>query len=226
MLTSEEMREAEARAIAGGGVTGSELMERAGEGVVTAMMDRWPGWDGLDPAPCKGQVVLVLCGPGNNGGDGYVIARRLRDAGAMCHVLAFGDTDRLPPDAARAHALWQGDVAQFDREQMIRAADRAARAGQDWLVVVDALFGIGQRAPLDAVTEKVGAFLDHIIGEGTLRPWFVAVDLPTGYDADSGAALARRPLPANLTVTFHQPKPIHGLPHFLDGELVVHDIGI
>jgi len=226
MLTSSEMRAAEAAAIEAGRVTGAELMERAGAGVVRAMQERWPGWDGLSPRPWAGQVVLVLCGPGNNGGDGYVIARLLAEAGADVRVLGLGDAARLPPDAARARKLWPGAVGSFDRAGMIAAAEAAGRTGQAWLVVVDALFGIGQRGPLDAVTEEVGALVDHLVQARGPVPWFVAVDLPTGYDADSGAALAERPLPADLTVTFHQPKPIHGMPQFLEGELVVHDIGI
>lgn len=220
------MREAEQAAISSGRVTGSGLMERAGAGVVDAMLARWPGWDGTGGPASAGQEVLVLCGPGNNGGDGYVVARLLEETGATCTVLALGDTARLPPDAAQARGLWRGPVRGYSADAMIDVADRVARAGQPWLVVVDALFGIGQRAPLDAVTQEVGVFVDHVFDRGVVALWFVAVDLPTGYDADTGEALARRPVPADLTVTFHHPKPIHGMPHFLDGELVVHDIGL
>jgi len=225
MLTSSEMRRAEQAAIDGGTVTGAELMERAGGGVVRAMLDRWPGWDGVAARPCDGQIVLILCGPGNNGGDGYVIARLLAEAGADVRVLALGDPARLPPDAARAHGLWPGEVGAFGTAGIAAVADDARRVGQGHLVIVEALFGIGQRAPLDDVTDVVMDALDDMATRGPV-PWVVSVDLPTGYDADSGAALARRPLPSDLTVTFHQPKPIHGMPHFLDGELVVHDIGL
>lgn len=220
LLTATQMRAIEQAAIEGGEVTGLDLMERAGRGVVEAVFEAWP-------ALAQGAFrALVLCGPGNNGGDGYVIARLLAEAGADVRVLGLGDAARLPPDAARARKLWPGAVGSFDRAGMIAAAEAAGRTGQAWLVVVDALFGIGQRGPLDAVTEEVGALVDHLVQARGPVPWFVAVDLPTGYDADSGAALAERPLPADLTVTFHQPKPIHGMPQFLEGELVVHDIGI
>ena len=212
--------------MADGLVTGAELMARAGAGVVSAMLDRWPGWDGLGDRPCEGQVVLVLCGPGNNGGDGYMIARRLAELGAECHVLALGDPDRLPPDAARARDLWQGSVQEFAANHMIAVADLAAGTGQTSLIVVDALFGIGQRAPLDSVTKEVGAMLDHIAVSGGPAPWIVSVDVPTGYDADTGVALAERPVEADLTVTFHEAKPIHGMPQFLEKDLVIHDIGL
>jgi hydroxyethylthiazole kinase-like uncharacterized protein yjeF len=225
MLTSFQMRVIEADAIEAGRVTGAELMERAGAGVVSAMMERWPGWNGRGN-PCEGQIVMVLCGPGNNGGDGYVIARLLSENGARCHVFALGDQVKLPPDAARAHDLWTGPVAEFEAGAMMRVAEEAAAKGQGCLVIVDALFGIGQRAPLDKVTEEVGKLTDHMADLGSVTPWFVAVDLPTGYDADTGALLAHRPVPADLTVTFHAAKPIHGMPFFLDKELVVHDIGL
>ncbi|WP_375172796.1 NAD(P)H-hydrate epimerase [Pseudooceanicola sp.] len=225
MLTSSQMRDLEARAIASGEVSGAELMERAGAGVVAAMLDRWPGWDGVSKAPWAGQLVAVLAGPGNNGGDGYVITRLLAEAGAEPRVFAMGEADRLPPDAARARNLWSGPVVAFEDAEVKALADEVADRGQGCLVVVDALFGIGQRAPLDEVTGRVWRLFDRLAGLN-VRLWVVAVDLPTGYDADSGEALAARPLPADLTVTFHQPKPIHGMPQFLDRELVVHDIGI
>ncbi|WP_338101521.1 NAD(P)H-hydrate epimerase [Pseudooceanicola onchidii] len=226
MLTSQEMRDAEARAIDSGSVTGTELMERAGAGVVQALMDRWPGWDGISPSPCAGQLVLVLCGPGNNGGDGYVVARLLAEAGADVRVLAYGDPAALSGDALRARRLWGGTVQMLDASGLVAVAEQAVSRGQDWLVVIDALFGIGQRAPLDPVTEPVGDLVDHMLGGAGPTPFFVAIDLPTGYDADTGATLCRRPLSSDLTVTFHQPKPIHGMPHFLDTELVVVDIGL
>lgn len=226
MLTSSQMRQVEAGAIESGQVTEAELMERAGAGVVAALMERWPGWDGISAAPCAGQIVLVLCGPGNNGGDGYVIARLLSERGAECHVLALGDPSDLSGDAALAYGTWSGPVQTYGAAQMFSVAKQAEDRQQHWLIVVDALFGIGQRAPLDAVTEEVARLVDHMMTNSEVRPWFVAVDLPTGYDADTGAALAARPVPADLTVTFHAAKPVHGMPQFLDGDLVIHDIGL
>lgn len=226
MLTSSEMRAVERAAINSGAVSGYQLMERAGQCVVAAMKDRWPGWNGSAPAPGTGEIVLVLCGPGNNGGDGYVVARLLAEAGCLPSVVALGDPGRRPADAAQARDLWTGPAVPFGADAMIAVADRAGQAGQEALVIVDALFGIGQRAPLDDVCDAVGDLVDHMMGGRGPTPFFVAVDLPTGYDADTGAALARRPVPADLTVTFHEPKPIHGMPHFLDGDLVVADIGL
>ncbi|WP_338105793.1 NAD(P)H-hydrate epimerase [Pseudooceanicola nitratireducens] len=225
-MTSDQMRAVERRAIDSGMVTGAELMERAGRGVVDALRDEYPGTDGLTGAPWDGQHVLILCGPGNNGGDGYVVARLLGEVGAICHVLALGDPGDLPPDAAQARRLWTGPVGPLSTEAMGQVVDLCRAADQPWLVVVDALFGIGQRAPLDSVCDAVGGFVDALFEHGGPTPYFVSVDLPTGYDADSGAALARRPVSSNLTVTFHAPKPIHGMPHFLDVTLVVADIGL
>jgi len=226
MLTISEMRAAEQAAMDSVRVTGIELMERAGAGVVQAMAERWPGSDGISSAPWADQIVLILCGPGNNGGDGYVVARLLAEGGADVRVLALGDPAALKGDAATAFATWSGATGPFSRDAMCTVADDAVAQGQAWLVIVDALFGIGQRAPLDEVTLPVTALIDHMMGGTGPAPFMVAVDLPTGYDADTGEGLAQRPLYADLTVTFHAPKPIHGMPHFLDTELVIVDIGI
>lgn len=118
LLTAAQMRAIEAAAIASGKVTGLELMERAGQGVVDAIFAQWPelapaasGERG--PAPVakatppeyfgqddgKALRAVVLCGPGNNGGDGLVVARLLKDAGWDVDVYFAGDPDKLPPDA-------------------------------------------------------------------------------------------------------------------------------
>lgn len=107
IITSSEMRVLEAAAISSGSVTGLDLMERAGIGVVDALID----WRGDIPGR-----VLVLCGPGNNGGDGFVIARHLRQRGSAVDVMLPGDESRLPPDAATNLRRWReiGEVQPFD----------------------------------------------------------------------------------------------------------------
>ena len=125
VLTIAEMYAADRAAIAAG-ISGIELMERAGRAVARAILRRWP--------PGR---ALVLCGPGNNGGDGFVIARHLRDAGWHVAVGALGDTSRLPPDAAHMAGLWRGASEPLEKIDL---------GGVD--LVVDALFGAGLGRPV------------------------------------------------------------------------------
>ena len=110
LLTAEQMRSLEADAIGSGRVTGRTLMERAGQGVLTAILETWP-----DLADTPGRAV-VLCGPGNNGGDGYVVARLLSARGWSVGLHSLGDPARLPPDARANHDLWTsvGPVSEHD----------------------------------------------------------------------------------------------------------------
>ena len=123
LLTAAQMRRVEHAAIEGGTVTGLELMERAGRGVVEAAYEEWPDFAA---AP---QRALVLCGPGNNGGDGFVVARLLRGAGWQVEVFLFGDADKLPPDAKANHDRWcdMGAVAAWDADAIIGAEARCRR---------------------------------------------------------------------------------------------------
>ncbi len=93
LLTAAQMRAIEQAAIAGGAVTGLELMERAGAGVVAAVMAEWP------ELATTSHRAVVLCGPGNNGGDGFVVARLLKQRGWEVEVFLYGDPEKLPPDA-------------------------------------------------------------------------------------------------------------------------------
>lgn len=194
ILTAAEMRAAEAAAVQAGTSEG-ELMERAGAGAATAIRR----FIGLRP-------TLVLCGPGNNGGDGYVIARLLRDAGAEVRVAALA-----PPrsEAAREAAQrWQGPVERID--------DAAPAT-----ILVDALFGTGLARGLDE------ALAERLRSLAVAAEHRVATDLPSGVAADDGAILS--PVPAfDLTVTFGSLKPAHLLQPAaaLMGKLHVVDIGI
>lgn len=193
-ITSDEMRALEQEAIASGRVTGLELMERAGQGVVEAIFEEWP-------AMAKdAHRAVVLCGPGNNGGDGYVVARLLRDAGWGVDVFAYGDTRSLPPDARTNYDRWlpNGSVSEIER-----ALDTDYSKCD---LVVDALFGIGLSRPITSPVLR--DVFKHI--SRAAQPVRVAIDVPSGVDSETG----RPPdggsaLRADLTVTFHAYKPCH-----------------
>ena len=206
MLTAGQMRSLEADAIAAGRVSGLTLMDRAGAGVVDAILDQWP-----DLADAPGRAV-VLCGPGNNGGDGYVVARLLAARGWEVGVFALGDPARLPPDARANHDRWAATGAVDPLAQA-----PAALPGAD--LVVDALFGIGLARGLDPAVCAVLA----AVPSGACR---VAVDLPSGRDTDSGAVLGACAFVADLAVTFHAPKPVHGVLAAEGVAVAVVDIGL
>jgi hydroxyethylthiazole kinase-like uncharacterized protein yjeF len=227
LLTAAQMRAIEQAAIASGQVTGLELMERAGAGVVQAVLGEWPE---MALAP---QRAVVLCGPGNNGGDGFVVARLLKARGWVADVLLLGDAGRLPPDARAQHDLWRkaGGIGDLTAEAL------RALARPD--LVVDALFGTGLVRPLGRALENL---LDDLVARfGDDPPRVVAIDLPSGICADSGRYLEPPPdmaddrlrptrpvLMADLTVTFHGRKLGHaiggGWQHM--GKVVVADIGL
>jgi NAD(P)H-hydrate epimerase len=198
LLTTAEMGRADAAAIAAG-VSGDALMEAAGGAVASALRQRW------SPRP-----TVVLCGPGNNGGDGFVAARHLRRAGWDVRVALLGSRDALKDDAARNAQRWDGEVA---------ALSPASLDGCE--LVVDAIFGAGLARPLDGMARATVEAID------ALRPDCVAVDVPSGLSGDTGAVLGAAPSCA-LTVTFFRLKPGHLLlpGRALCGETVLADIGI
>lgn len=198
ILTSAQMRATEAAAITAGRVTGLELMERAGLATVAAVLAQWPGL--APPAPPHGAAAhrpqaVVLCGPGNNGGDGFVIARALRRRGWRVAVYLYGDPARLPPDAGANHTRWLriGTVAGLPAQPDFGTPD----------LIVDALFGIGLTRPL----EGFGAIFAAMRASGAR---IAAVDLPSGLAADTDPTLDDWPCaPCDLVVTFHAEKPVH-----------------
>lgn len=198
ILSVAQIYAADSAAIATG-ISGMALMENAGAAVVDAIRRRW------SPRRC-----LVLCGPGNNGGDGFVVARRLQEHGWPVRVALLGARARLRGDAGRAASSWAGEVSSVAAREL---------AGAE--LVVDALFGAGLDRPLAgearAVIEALAAAEQPV----------VAVDVPSGVRGDSGE-VAGAAAPADLTVTFARRKPAHVLlpGRALMGELVVADIGI
>jgi hydroxyethylthiazole kinase-like uncharacterized protein yjeF len=196
ILTVAEMTAADQAAIAAG-TPGLVLMERAGAAVAQAIRQRFK--------PCR---VAVLCGPGNNGGDGYVVARLLKRRGWTVWVETFGSP--TSPDARAMAARWRGET------RPIAAANRTAD------LYVDALFGAGLSKPL------AGEALRMARASQTLKGRVVAIDTPSGVAGDSGEILGGTAFRADVTVTFHRRKIGHALERGRSacGELVVADIGL
>ncbi|MFC3069921.1 NAD(P)H-hydrate dehydratase [Phenylobacterium soli] len=194
ILTVAETAQADKAAIAAG-TPGTVLMERAGTAVADAICARF-----------RPQRAIVACGPGNNGGDGYVVARLLKNRGWPVEVRALA-----PPateDARAAATQWDGQVAPLEGDF----------AGA---LVVDALFGAGLARPLDglsaAAAQKMSVASERV----------VAVDIPSGLPGDTGKPVGPC-VSAGLTVTFHARKPAHVLEpgHGRCGEVIVADIGL
>jgi hydroxyethylthiazole kinase-like uncharacterized protein yjeF len=193
LLAPDEMGRADAAAPRLG-VSGETLMANAGRAVARAIQRRF--------RPCR---TLILAGPGNNGGDGYVAARLLQQQGWPVALAALA-SPRDGSDAAGAASHWRGPTVRF-------AADEAARAA----LVVDAVFGAGLARDVDGVVADVLRAARRI----------VAVDVPSGVDGTTGTVRGFAPR-AELTVTFFRLKPGHLLlpGRELCGHIVLADIGM
>ena len=182
LLSNAEAAQADREAIAGG-VAGIDLMEQAGRAVADAVLARHPA----------GSRVIVVAGPGNNGGDGFVAARLLVERGYRVEVLLIGEAARLKGDAARAAKQWTGPMA---------VADPAGLDGAQ--VVIDALFGAGLDRPVEGLPR---AMIERMNAQGAP---VVAVDLPSGINGTSGVVMGVA-VKAAQTVTFFRKKPGHVL---------------
>jgi hydroxyethylthiazole kinase-like uncharacterized protein yjeF len=198
ILTVEQVRAADRAAIADG-VDGFDLMRRAGQAVAAAIAARWT------PRP-----VLALCGPGANGGDGYIAALALKQAGWPVRVAGLVQPSALTGDAALAAQAWDRPVEGVGGKVFEGAG-----------LIIDALFGAGLSRPLEGRVQTVLR-----AAERSGAP-IVAIDLPSGLAGDLGKPLGYAPQAA-LTVTFHRKKPAHVLVPGRDlcGEIVVADIGL
>ncbi len=192
VLTVAQMRTAE-QALIDGGETVESLMERAGTGVADWVYRL-----------AAARPVTVLCGPGNNGGDGYVIARELGRRGLEVTVVA--PMEPATPAARAAREAWGG------------AVQAQGRGG----VLVDALFGSGLTRPLSE------ALLTQLCAEAARHVTRIAVDVPSGIDSDTGAALNEGLPRYDLTVALGAWKPAHALMPAMDliGEIRLVPIGV
>ena len=203
LLGPRQMAAADAAAMAGG-MAGTTLMENAGWALANAVAARF--------RPCR---VLVACGPGNNGGDGFVAARYLERRGWPVRLALLGDSSRLKGDAAQAASRWHGAVDSL-RPDSLDGAE----------LVIDALFGAGLSRPLEG---DVRAFVEALNARreaGAVQ--VAAADLPSGVDGESGRILGEVAVQADLTVTFFRKKPGHVLypGRRMCGHTQVADIGI
>ena len=195
ILTTEQMIGAEQRAI-GAGTSVETLMERAGSALAEAAYR----YVGKMPA-------LILCGPGNNGGDGYVAARHLAERGVAVRVAALADPKTEV--AKKARSGWKGEV---------QALDNRTEAAP---LLIDALFGTGLRRGLERTVVKE---LSRLAGASHAR---IACDVPSGIDSDTGAELSAVPA-FDMTVAFGALKPAHRLHPAMHkcGRVVSADIGV
>lgn len=198
ILTNEQMAEAD-RITIKSGIPGFTLMQNAGLAVVDIIVER------VHPCP-----VLVLCGSGNNGGDGFVIAALLREQGRDVRVACSVTLDALKGDAAKAAALWTGSVLRF--EDVHITPD---------ILIVDAVFGTGFRGGFRFPVLEVFKKIEEV------KPLIIAVDIPSGVNGTTGVSAPFTPN-AKLTVTFCRKKMGHVLSPGVSycGHVVVADIGI
>lgn len=198
ILTTEQMYEADRKTI-DAGTTGDVLMENAGSAVVAEIVSRWTP-----------RSVAVLCGPGNNGGDGFVIARLLRNAGWSVRLGLLCDAEKLTGDAALNAGRWDGAVERLSPALLV---------GAD--LIVDCLFGAGLARSIE------GELAELVCAVNACGVPVIAVDVPSGVDGNGGEVRGVS-IKADVTVTFCRPKPGHYLlpGRVLCGQVIVRDIGI
>jgi hydroxyethylthiazole kinase-like uncharacterized protein yjeF len=233
LVTADRMRQLEQKADQSGN-TFSLMMERAGKAVADALRAR------LAAGETRENHILVLVGPGNNGGDGLVCARDLYDGGAPVTLYLWKRT--LRPDDANLQLCMERDIPVTRAEEDSGfAALKALLIQND--VIVDALLGTGVTRPIEGLLKELLGVVKENMGQSRKSdqqelfpslaiaprpaPFVVAVDLPSGLNPDTGA-LDPATLPADLTVTFAFPKVGQLLAPGADavGNLVVADIGI
>jgi NAD(P)H-hydrate epimerase len=213
LVTAKEMRELDRLTIEEHGVPGHVLMERAGAGATEALLEQFPH--------VHKSSVLVVAGKGNNGGDGFVVARLLKKQGVKCEVVLTAKKTEVKGDALRnleAFLKLRGRVTEVTDAAQLDIVQKKLQQSQ---LVIDALLGTGLSAPVQGLLAGV---IDLVNASGVP---ILAIDIPSGLDADRGEPLGTS-IQAELTVTFGYPKlGLIGDPGALyAGKLAVVDIGI
>lgn len=191
IVTAAEMRHIDERAVAEHGFTTSRLMEAAGQAVVAVMKSRF--------APLFGKTVGILCGPGNNGGDGLVVARLLKKSRISVVVVLLADPDGLSPEPKKQYLKAKAAKVPVLSVTRIGRMDPLKAAFDECHLLVDALFGTGLSRNLDGLAKEAVRELNR-----QKKP-VVAVDLPSGMSADTGLPMGDC-VKATCTVTFGLPK--------------------
>ncbi|HSP64105.1 MAG TPA: NAD(P)H-hydrate dehydratase [Pyrinomonadaceae bacterium] len=233
VISSAQMREIDRLTTERCGTASLMLMEAAATAVARAVSERLSG-------DVAGKSVLVLCGRGNNGGDGAATARLLSIAGAHVTLVLFGKVEQTKGDARtnfEAAKSLAGDGSS-GRGQIEFAACESNEAWRRLLgrlsesphVIIDALFGTGLKRPIEGVSREAVQFLSKLhasrSSDENARPLIVSIDLPSGLNSDSGELMGEA-VHADVTITMTAPKPANILPpatHY-NGELIVADIG-
>ena len=232
VLTAEQMREVDRLTTEEYGLPSLLLMENAAQAAARVICDRLGG-------SIKGNSILILCGKGNNGGDGAALARQLWTQGANVEVCLIGLVSATKGDARTNFEILRkiADRETFDVDQSDLAFEEISSL-EEWMeydsinfqsddpdVIVDALFGTGLSEPLEGVYSEVAAFI-HSYGIEPDGPLVVSLDIPSGLCADKGDTIGIAPC-ADVTVTYTAPKPGNILPPAsrYNGDLVVADIG-
>ncbi|HVO93670.1 MAG TPA: NAD(P)H-hydrate dehydratase, partial [Terriglobales bacterium] len=212
VVTAEEMRAMDRLTIQKYGVPSLTLMERAGEAIAQAILER--------SGRLAKKGVLIVAGKGNNGGDGFVVARLLKKKRIACEVALLARKQDLSPDAAhnlRSFLKLKGKVSEIDAGHLELLAQRLAKNA----LIVDAILGTGVH------NEVRGLFADAITAINASGLPTIAVDIPSGLDTDKGIPLGVA-IQADMTVALAYPKlgeVIYPGIHFV-GDLIVADIGI
>jgi hydroxyethylthiazole kinase-like uncharacterized protein yjeF len=217
ILTAAEMNQVDRLTTERHNISAATLMENAGKGVADFIAHRF--------SHCTTKNIVVLCGKGNNGGDGFVVARHLLRRGAAPNVLLFASLEEMKGEAAENAVTWRDGGGRF---QMVRSSQGWSAAKEAVLradLIVDALLGTGVRGAVEGLYAEVINDVDAAAASQT-GPIVVAVDIPSGLPADTGVPLGPA-IKAGFTVTFTAPKLglVQAKAADYIGELLVHKIG-
>ncbi|MDR4494738.1 MAG: NAD(P)H-hydrate dehydratase [Nitrospirales bacterium] len=212
LVTAEQMQSLDRRTIQEAHVPGITLMERAGQGVVEHLISAW--------GSPKGHTILIVCGKGNNGGDGFVVARLLHKKGAKVHTILLSSPKELSPDAKTMYRRLT-QLAPSSRLHIQPSSEKLQSLLEGGHVIVDAMLGTGLTS---TVREPYLSAIELInLSSGKVA----AIDIPSGLDSNNGTVLGSA-VNADLTVTFGYPKVGLYLGTAIDrvGQVHVVDIGI